>query len=74
MDRRWEINQNQERPVLQALKESGIQDIPLSRDDLRNSVAAIDAISNLVQAKAVLKRLLKALAIMYLGSPSAARA
>jgi len=61
-----DVKQNAERAVLQALKESGIQSIPLTLADLQNAVSTINAISTLAQAKAVLLKLLKVLAFVYI--------
>ena len=60
-----EIKPNLERAVLQALRDSDLSSVPLEYSDLANCLALIDGITTLQQAKTALKKLLKAIALVY---------
>jgi len=60
-----EIKPNRERAVLRALRDSDLSSVALDYDDLLHSVDLIDDISSVAQAKTALKKLLKAIALLY---------
>jgi len=61
-----EIKPNHERAVVQALRDSNLSSVPLEYGDLLHCLELIDGIATMAQAKAALKKLLKALAFVYL--------
>ena len=65
-DKVWTPATNQERAVAEALKDSGILAIPLTAADLRGAIAAIDGATTVTAMRPILKRLLKALAILWI--------
>ena len=60
-----EIKQNHERAVLQALRDSDLASVPLNYGDLVHCLDLIEGIGTIEQAKTALKKLLKAVALVY---------
>lgn len=69
--KKWDINENEAKAILQALKAAGVQNISLDYSDLENSVTAIeniniyedsdiDPIASINHVKVALKELLQA--------------